>query len=66
MARLGYGEEHLHEMVVSVARAVLRHVDDSVVTSLAYGGDLRPGGFTWTPFALARGIARIPVPSRRG
>ena len=50
LGRLGYGQEHLHELMISVARTVLR-----LHANLAYGGDLRPDGFTATLFAIGRG-----------
>lgn len=50
LERLGFGKEHLAELMLSVARAVLR-LDDRI--GLVYGGDLRPGGFTRQLFDLA-------------
>lgn len=50
LIQFGYGMEHLHELTVNIARLVLR-----LGGNLAYGGDLRPGGFTETLFLLARG-----------
>jgi hypothetical protein len=49
----GKGQEHLHELMISIARMVLR-----LGGNLAYGGDLRPGGFTETLFSLGRGEHR--------
>ena len=49
----GYGEEHLHELMVTVARTVLRI--EAGETGLVYGGDLRPGGFSRSLFDLALG-----------
>ena len=46
----GHGENHLHELTIKVARLVLR-----AGGSLAYGGDLRPEGFTQTLFLLGQG-----------
>lgn len=50
LIKFGYGMEHLHELTVNIARLVLR-----LGGNLAYGGDLRPSGFTETLFLLARG-----------
>ncbi len=50
LIRFGRGLEHLHELTISIARMVLR-----LGGNLAYGGDLRPGGFTETLFLLGRG-----------
>lgn len=50
LRRLGYGQEHLHELMINVARVVLRQG-----AALAYGGDLRPSGFTESLFLLGRG-----------
>ncbi|MCB1739798.1 MAG: hypothetical protein KDK91_05470, partial [Gammaproteobacteria bacterium] len=62
LARLGYGAEHLHETMLNVARALLRlpaqMPERARVVSLAYGGDLRPGGFTRALFELARAEAQ--------
>jgi hypothetical protein len=55
LAALGLGEDHLHEMMVSMARTVLRLGTKDQLVSLAYGGDLRPGGFLTILFPLARG-----------
>src|SRR5512132_1605722 len=55
LAELGLGEDHLHEMMVSMARTVLRLGTSEQPVSLAYGGDLRPGGFLTILFPLARG-----------
>jgi hypothetical protein len=52
---LGYGVEHLREIMITIARSLLRLGGDSYSTGLAYGGGLRPGDFTWTLFSLARG-----------
>jgi hypothetical protein len=41
LPRLGLSPEHLQDVVAELARTVLVHGG-----SLAYGGDLRPGGFT--------------------
>jgi hypothetical protein len=53
LERKGYGQEHLHELMISIARTVLRQDDN-----LAYGGDLRPDGFTQHLFSLGRGEHR--------
>lgn len=45
----GCGEEHLQLTVIRLARLLLRHD-----YNLAYGGDLRPGGFTERLFDLCR------------
>ncbi|MCB2262194.1 MAG: hypothetical protein LGR52_04540 [Candidatus Thiosymbion ectosymbiont of Robbea hypermnestra] len=50
LERLGFGKEHLSELVLSLAHAVLRSDDN---TGLVYGGDPRPGGFTRQLFDLA-------------
>ena len=54
LADLGYGIEHLHEAMIFVARSALRLGTAESPVDLAYGGDLRPGGFTETLFDLAR------------
>jgi hypothetical protein len=51
LERLGFGREHLDEMMVAIARTVLRMEDDR--TGLVYGGDLRAGGFTRLLFDIA-------------
>ena len=48
---LGFGQEHLTEMMLAVARTVLRLDDDT--TGLVYGGDLRADGFTHRLFDIA-------------
>jgi hypothetical protein len=53
LAELGFSEEHLVEAMREFARTVL-----SLGGTIAYGGDLRPGGFTEHLLALAR---RIPA-----
>lgn len=53
LIHFGHGLEHLHELTISIARMVLR-----LGGNLAYGGDLRPGGFTETLFSLGRGEHR--------
>jgi hypothetical protein len=50
LIHFGYGLEHLHELTINISRMVLR-----LGGNLAYGGDLRPGGFTETLFSLGRG-----------
>lgn len=55
LAALGYGVEHLNELTLTVAGTLLRLGSGDARWSLAYGGDLRPGGFTWNIFNLARG-----------
>lgn len=54
LERLGFGVEHLHEIMLSVARMLLRSGTEAHPIHLAYGGDLRPGGFTQTLFDLAQ------------
>jgi hypothetical protein len=54
LGRLGYGEEHLRELMIAIARALLRLGTADQPVHLAYGGDLRPGGFTETLLDLAR------------
>lgn len=54
LAQLGYGEEHLHELMIAIARTLLRLGTPEHPVHLAYGGDLRPGGFTETLFDLYR------------
>ena len=49
LARLGFGLQHLQEAMVELARHLL-----AAGHALAYGGDLRPGGFTETLRQLAR------------
>lgn len=49
--RLGFGQEHLTEMMIAVARKVLRL--ENGTAGLVYGGDLRPGGFTRQLFEIA-------------
>jgi hypothetical protein len=62
LARLGFGEEHLQELMGSVARAVLRL--PGVETSLVYGGDLRPGGFTRFLFDIVSSERAQPTEAR--
>ena len=50
----GYGLEHLHELMIFVARSSLRLGTVDSPVDLAYGGDLRPGGFSETLFDLAQ------------
>ena len=54
LGRLGFGEEHLHELMIAIARVLLRLGTSEQPVHLAYGGDLRPGGFTETLLDLAR------------
>ena len=49
LAELGMAKEHLEDAMVECARHVLAQGG-----SLAYGGDLRPGGFTTVLFELLR------------
>jgi len=53
LAALGYGVEHLNELTLAVARTLLHLRVGDAPWSLAYGGDLRPGGFTWNILNLA-------------
>jgi len=46
----GFGMEHLSELMISIARSVLRLKGN---VGLVYGGDLRPDGFTRQLFDLA-------------
>lgn len=63
LERLGLGKEHLAELMMSIARAVLR-IDDRI--GLVYGGDLRPEGFTWRLFDIALSEhSQTPEPPRR-
>lgn len=59
LAALGFGPEHLNEISILVARTVLRPKPDGDANAagwkLAYGGDLRPQGFTRNLFAVVRG-----------
>ncbi len=48
LARKGYGKEHLRVAMVHIARLLLHLGAD-----LAYGGDLRLGGFTRILFDVA-------------
>ena len=48
MKALGLGNGHLRDAMTEVATYLLASGDD-----LAYGGDLRENGFTWTLFELA-------------
>ncbi|MCP4594202.1 MAG: hypothetical protein GY842_26025 [bacterium] len=53
LGRLGMGKAHLNEAMIEIARHLLRFG-----VSLAYGGDLRPGGFTRALFELVRSYRR--------
>ncbi len=53
LGRVGLGMAHLSEAMIEIARHLLRFG-----ASLAYGGDLRPGGFTRALFELVRGYRR--------
>ena len=55
MKVLGFGNGHLRDAMAEVATYVLASGDD-----LAYGGDLRENGFTWTLFELASRYPRQP------
>lgn len=68
LARLGFGQEHLAELMGSIARAVLRL--PGFETALVYGGDLRPGGFTRFLFDMVASerpepTEECPEPPRR-
>lgn len=52
---LGFGDGHLRDAMTEVATYLLASGDD-----LAYGGDLRENGFTWTLFELASRYPRQP------
>ena len=54
LAQLGFGQEHMHELMIAISRTLLRIGDPDQPVHLAYGGDLRPGGFTETMLDLAR------------
>jgi hypothetical protein len=56
--RLGFGQEHLTEMMIAVARTALRL--EGGATGLVYGGDLRGGGFTRRLFDIALSERRPP------
>jgi hypothetical protein len=53
LASLGFGPPHLEEAMVEIARFFLISG-----ASLAYGGDLRPGGFTRVLFEMVRTYRR--------
>jgi hypothetical protein len=53
LAWLGFGPPHLGEAMVEIARYLL-----IAGASLAYGGDLRPGGFTRQLFEMVRSYRR--------
>ena len=55
MKALGLGDGHLRDAMTEVATYLLASGDD-----LAYGGDLRENGFTWTLFELASRYTRQP------
>ena len=55
MKVLGFGNGHLRDAMTEVATYLLASGDD-----LAYGGDLRKNGFTWTLFELASRYTRQP------
>ena len=55
MKMLGLGNGHLRDAMTEVATYLLASGDD-----LAYGGDLRENGFTWTLFELASRYTRQP------
>ncbi|MEM0999102.1 MAG: hypothetical protein AAGN35_18735 [Bacteroidota bacterium] len=54
MEELGFGEPHLRDFLTEVARYLL-----AAGASLAYGGDLRSGGYTETLFSLVNNY-KIP------
>lgn len=53
LGRVGLGKAHLSEAMIEIARHLLRFG-----VSLAYGGDLRPGGFTRALFELVHSYRR--------
>ena len=55
MRMLGLGNGHLRDAMTEVAIYLMSSGDD-----LAYGGDLRENGFTWTLFELASRYTRQP------
>ena len=55
MKMLGLGNGHLRDAMTEVATYLMSFGDD-----LAYGGDLRENGFTWTLFELASRYTRQP------
>ena len=55
MKVLGFGDGHLRDAMTEVATYLLASGDN-----LAYGGDLRENGFTWTLFELASRYSRQP------
>ena len=55
MKVLGFGNGHLRDAMTDVATYLLAAGDH-----LAYGGDLRENGFTWTLFELASRYTRQP------
>ena len=55
MKVLGFGNGHLRDAMTEVATYLLASGDH-----LAYGGDLRENGFTWTLFELASRYTRQP------
>ena len=55
MKMLGLGNGHLRDAMTEVATYLMSSGDD-----LAYGGDLRENGFTWTLFELASRYTRQP------
>ena len=60
LASFGLGDGHLRDAMVSIATHLLAAGDD-----LAYGGDLRPGGFTETLFELVCRYTRHPIDGGR-
>ena len=59
LANLGMGSVHLEDAMVECARYLLTQG-----SSLAYGGDLRPGGFTTILFELVRSHNRAGTKER--
>lgn len=55
MKALGLGNGHLRDAMTEVATYLMSSGDD-----LAYGGDLRENGFTWTLFELASRYTKQP------
>jgi len=60
LAQRGLSADHLRHAFVELARQIL-----AAGGSLAYGGDLRSGGYTETLLALLRTYSRPDRPARR-
>ena len=56
LASFGLSDGHIRDAMVNIAMHLLAAGDD-----LAYGGDLRPGGFTQTLFELVQRYTKNPV-----